>query len=337
MLIAGHAWISRAMHPTTRIDLLRQALSHYEREFIMTLGYDHDLYMLAFDHRGSFQKQLFGITGAPTPQEIARISDTKMLIFEGFLKAHGQGALPEGAGILVDEEFGVSVARRAKELGVVLAMPVEASGRDEFDFEFGADFGGHIEALDPTFAKVLVRYNPEGDADMNQRQTARLRQLSDWLHARDRKFLYELLVPPTAEQLAAVDEDMDRYDREIRPGLVVQTIAAAQRAGVEPDVWKIEGLDKREDCQRVAEQARQGGRDHVACIVLGRGASRTRVEQWLQAGAGVPGYRGFAIGRTLWWDALTGFRDGTLDRDSAARHIATHYLQAIDVYRSASS
>src|SRR5262245_3036856 len=222
----------------------------------MTLGYDRDLYLLAFDHRGSFQKQLLGITGVPTREQAARISDTKTLIFEGFLEAHAKGKVGEGAGILVDEQFGTPVARRAKELGIVLAMPAEASGRDEFDFEYGTDFARHIEAFDPTFTKVLVRYNPEGDRGVNERQTGRLRRLADWLHTHDRKFLFELLIPPTAEQLDAVDDDRERYDREVRPDLVVGTIAAMQAAGVEVDIWKIEGLDERADCQRVAAQAR---------------------------------------------------------------------------------
>jgi myo-inositol catabolism protein IolC len=303
----------------------------------MTLGYDRDLYLLAFDHRGSFQKQMFGIGGNPTPAEKTRISDAKSLIFEGFLEAHRQGKLAEGAGILVDEEFGTPVARKAKELGVILAMPVEASGRNEFDFEYGADFGKHIEAFDPTFSKVLVRYNPDDDAAMNARQTAKLKQLSDWLHARNRKFLFELLVPGTPAQLASVAKDQERYDKEIRPGLVVRTIAALQDGGVEADIWKIEGLDNRADCQRVSEQARKGGRDHVACIVLGRGSNAAKVAQWLRAGAGVPGYHGFAIGRTLWWDPLAGFRDGKLPRAEAAKQIAANYLHAIAVYRGQAS
>jgi myo-inositol catabolism protein IolC len=301
------------------------------------LGYERDLYLLAFDHRGSFQKQLLGIHGVPTREQAARISDTKTLIFEGFVAAHEKGHLGDGAGILVDEEFGTPVARRAKEMGIVLAMPAEASGRDEFDFEYGADFGRHIEAFDPTFTKVLVRHNPEGDPGINERQTERLRRLAEWLHARDRKFLFELLVPATAAQLDAVDDDHERYDREIRPELVVRTIDAMQAAGVEVDIWKIEGLDEREDCRRVAEHARRGGRDAVACIVLGRGASAARVAQWLRAGAAVPGYRGFAIGRTIWWDALVGFRDGKLSRGDAAALIATNYLKAIDAYRAAAA
>jgi myo-inositol catabolism protein IolC len=301
----------------------------------MTLGYDRDLYMLAFDHRGSFQKQLLGIAGTPTPEEAARISDTKGLIFEGFLAAHRTGKLGDGAGILVDEEFGTSVAIRAKEMGIVLAMPAEASGRDEFDFEYGDQFAHHVEAFDPTFTKVLVRYNPDGDRGLNERQTWRLRRLADWLHGHGRRLLFELLVPATTEQLDAVDEDRERYDREIRPGLVVRAIAAMQAAGVEADVWKIEGLEERTECRRVAEQARRGGRDGVACIVLGRGANAARVEQWLRAGAGVAGYRGFAIGRTIWWDALVRFRDGHVSRADAADGIATNYLRATDAYRAA--
>jgi myo-inositol catabolism protein IolC len=301
------------------------------------LGYERDLYMLAFDHRGSFQKQLLGITGVPTREDSARIADAKAVIFDGFLEARTRGTIGDGAGILVDEEFGAPVARRAKELGVVLAMPAEASGREEFDFEYGRDFARHIEAFDPAFTKVLVRYNPEGDAHANERQTARLRELADWLHAHERKFLFELLVPATARQLDAVDDEHDRYDAEIRPGLVVQSIAALQAAGVEADVWKIEGLDAAADCRRVSEQARTGGRRGVACIVLGRGASAARVAAWLRAGAGVPGYRGFAIGRTIWWDALVGLRDGTVSRAAAVTAIATNYLAAVDAYRAAAA
>ena len=182
------------------------------------------------------------------------------------------GAPPQTAGVLVDEEFGTEVAREAKTEGVPLAMPVERSGQDEFEFEYGADFGHHIEKFDPTFAKVLVRYNPEGDAEPNRRQTARLAELVDWLHERNRKFLFELLVPATTAQLDRFDGHQDDYDRLLRPDLVVEVLESMQAAGVEPDIWKIEGLDRREDCVRVVDQARSGGRDGVVCIVLGRGA-----------------------------------------------------------------
>jgi len=298
----------------------------------MELGYDGPLFILAFDHRGSFQKKFFGVTGEPTAQEAERISDAKHVIFEGFLRALDEGADRTSAGLLVDQQFGAAIARTAKADGLILAMPVEKSGQDEFDFEYGDEYGKHIEEFDPVFTKVLVRYNPAGDGAMNERQTERLRELSDWLHERGRKFLFELLVPPTKEQLATVSDDSDRFDKELRPQLMLATIAELQQSGVEPDVWKIEGIDRREDCEAIATQTRMGGRDAVACVVLGRGADEAAVDHWLRTGAGVPGYIGFAIGRTIWWNPLKEFVDGTATREDAAARISANYRRFVDVY-----
>jgi myo-inositol catabolism protein IolC len=298
----------------------------------MALGYEKNLYILAFDHRGSFQKKMLGIAGAPSPEESERISDAKAVIFEGFQEAVTQRAPKVAAGMLVDEQFGGAIARTARDRGYILAMPVEKSGQDEFDFEYGTEFGSHIEEFDPNFSKVLVRYNPEGDREMNSRQLVRLKELSDWLHARDRKFLFELLVAAEPAQLEPVGGDEDRYDKEIRPGLMVTAIRDIQAAGVEPDVWKIEGIDTREDCHAISEQVRSGGRDNVVCVVLGRGANEDAVVHWLRQGAGVPGYVGFAIGRTIWWDALKSYLDGETDRAAAAKTISENYLRMIEVY-----
>ncbi len=298
----------------------------------MDLGYDKPLYILAFDHRGSFQKKFFGVTGRPTAEEAARISDAKTVIFEGLLHALDEGVPREAAGALVDEQFGADIARKAKADGLTFAMPVEKSGQDEFDFEYGEDFGAHIEDFDPSFAKVLVRYNPGGDAELNARQTDRLRRLSDWLHQRGRKFLFELLVPPEPSQLEAVGGDAATYDTEVRPGLMRDAIAELQQAGVEPDIWKIEGIDRREDCEAIAEQTRAGGRDRVACVVLGRAAPDEQVDHWLRMGRGVPGYIGFEIGRSIWWDPLKAYVDGKAKRDDAAKQISANYRRFIEVY-----
>jgi myo-inositol catabolism protein IolC len=302
----------------------------------MALGYEGTLYVLAFDHRGSFQKKMFGIEGDPTPEQSEVIVDAKSVIFDGFRKAVDKGAPKGAAGILVDEQFGADVARTAKKEGYLFAMPVEKSGQNEFDFDYGDDFGKHIEEFDPSFVKVLVRYNPEGDADMNKRQSARLKRLCDWLHDNDRKFLFELLVPAEPAQLESVGGDSDRFDKELRPGLMLRTIEELHGAGINADIWKIEGIDKREDCERIAQLTRSGGRDKVVCVVLGRGANADAVDHWLRQGAGVPGYVGFAIGRTIWWDALKGYLDKSLDRDAAAAQIADNYRHFIEVYEEKS-
>jgi myo-inositol catabolism protein IolC len=302
----------------------------------MALGYDGKLYILAFDHRGSFQKQMFGIEGEPTPEQTETIADAKRLIFEGMLEAVSRGAQASATGVLVDEQFGSDIPERAHERGLKLAMPVEKSGQNEFDFQYGADFGAHILSFDPDFSKVLVRYNSDDDPVMNKRQLERLKELADWLHAHERKFLFELLVPGTDDQLAQVAGDADRYDAELRPELMRRAIVDIQEFGIEVDIWKIEGVDDRDDAVMLAEQARSGeGRQGVTCVVLGRGASTAKVEQWLEAAATVEGFVGFAIGRSIWWDALKGFLADDLERAEAASRIAENYLHFVQVYEGA--
>ncbi len=305
----------------------------------MALGYDGKLYILAFDHRGSFQKKMFGIQGDPTPEETETIADAKRLIFEGMEKASQRGVDPKAVGVLVDEQFGSDVPQRAKADGLQLAMPVEKSGQDEFDFEYGEDgFAEHLEAFDPDFAKVLVRYNPDADAETNQRQLGRLKKLADWLHANDKLFLFELLVPAETAQLESVGGDTDRYDAELRPELMRRAIEEIQDSGVDVDVWKIEGVVAREDAEMLAEQTRKGpGRESVTCVLLGRGAGTDKVDHWLQQAAPVEGFIGFAIGRSIWWDALKGFLDGSLERSKAAEQIGENYLRFVEVYRDAES
>jgi myo-inositol catabolism protein IolC len=304
----------------------------------MALGYDGKLYILAFDHRGSFQKKMFGIQGDPTPEETETIADAKRLIFEGMELAVQRGVDAAATGVLVDEQFGSDIPKRAKQERLVLAMPVEKSGQDEFDFQYGADFGDHIAQHDVDFAKVLVRYNPDGDPEMNERQLGRLKELADWLHANDGRFLFELLVPAEDAQLESVGGDTDRYDAELRPALMKQAIKDIQDFGIEVDVWKIEGVDARADAEALAEQTRSGeGREGVVCVLLGRGASDDKVDHWLRQAAPVDGFVGFAIGRSIWWDALKGFLGGDLERAAAAEQIAGNYLRFVQVYDDAES
>jgi myo-inositol catabolism protein IolC len=301
----------------------------------MALGYDGKLYILAFDHRGSFQKKMFGIEGDPTPEQTETITDAKRLIFEGMEIAVERGIDAKASGVLVDEQFGGDVPKLAREHGLSLTMPVEKSGQEEFDFQYDEKFGEHIEAFDPDFSKVLVRYNPDGDPEMNERQLGRLKELADWLHENDFKFLFELLVPAEKAQLESVGGDTDRYDAELRPELMRRAIENIQNFGIEVDIWKIEGVDARQDAEMLSKQARTGeGRENVKSVLLGRGASDDKVDHWLRQAAPVEGFVGFAIGRSIWWDALKGFLDGG-DRRAAAEQIADNYLRFVKVYDDA--
>ena len=298
-------------------------------------GYSQDLYILAFDHRGTITKGLLGVEGRePTQDEANKVSEMKKIIFDGFLKANEYGITGGDPAILVDETFGLEVQQKAKEMNIKFAAPVEKSGQKVFDFEYGDQFGEKINEVGADFVKILVRWNPDDEEEIRETQGNRIKELSDWLTENDKKFLLEFLVPATEEQLASVENDQARYDSEIRPKLAVKVVEEMRERGADPDIWKIEGLDTPEDCEKVAHAIRTGDREDVIAVVLGRGASDEKVNEWLRAGSSVEGYKGFAIGRSIFWDALKGFHEGEKSREEAVEEIAQSYLGFLSVYQN---
>lgn len=297
----------------------------------MITGYDRPLYVLPFDHRSSYIKGLFHWQQPLTAEQTAVAAASKHLIYQGFKKAVAEGVPRESAAILVDEEFGAAILRDAASRGHITCMSIEKSGQEEFEFAYGEDFDRHLEEFNPTFGKVLVRYNPEGDSELNKRQTASLRRLSEYLARTRRLFMFELLVPPQKAQLERIGGQA-AYDHGLRPKLMIETIRALQDAGVEPDVWKIEGLDLREDCEKIVAMARRDGRTKIGCIILGRGSDEQSVLRWLKTAADVPGFIGFAVGRTTWWEAMAAWRAKVISSDAAIAQIAQRFSRWADVF-----
>ncbi len=300
-------------------------------------GYPNDLYILAFDHRGTLTKGLLGVEGRPPEkEEVLRVSEMKNIIFEGFLSAKEKGISGGDPAILVDEQFGLEVQKKAIENGIKFAAPVEKSGQSIFDFEYGEDFGEKINEVGADFIKILVRWNPDDEEEAREIQGSRIKTLSDWIIDNEKKFLLEFLVPATEEQLETVGGDQARYDAEIRPKLAVKVVEEMRERGADPDIWKIEGLDTKEDCEKVAESIKNGGREDVIAVVLGRGANDEKVNEWLRAGSSVDGYKGFAIGRSIFWESLKGWHEDSKSREEAIEEIANSYLGFISVYQSGS-
>jgi myo-inositol catabolism protein IolC len=289
------------------------------------------LYMLPFDHRESFATKLFGWSGVLSAEQAAEITVAKRVIYDGFQAAVAGGAPKEHAAILADERFSIDILGDASRQGYMTACPAERSGQTEFIFEFGEEFAHHIEAVNPTFCKVLVRYNPDGNAALNGRQATRLKRLSDYLRSSGRLFMFELLVPPAPSQLERFGTN-GLYDQEVRPALMVQAVHELQAAGVEPDVWKVEGMDRREDCVNLVAAARRDGRGKVVCITLGRGEDVRKVRTWLTTAASVSGFVGFAVGRTTFWDALVAWRARRITREAAVEVIADRYREWVDIF-----
>jgi myo-inositol catabolism protein IolC len=301
-----------------------------------TVGFNQPLYILPFDHRGSFQKKMFGWDGALSAEQTAEIAAAKRVIYDAFKQAVRDGVPKEKAGILVDEQFGAAILHDAAREGYSTSCSAEKSGQDEFDFEYGENFTKHIEAFRPTFCKVLVRYNPEADRASNHRQSVRLQLLSQYLHSAKSpsRFMFELLVPADKFQLDHFKGDKKAYDLELRPDLMVQAIEELQDASVEPDVWKIEGLEHHGDCERVVAAARHGGRGDVGCIILGRGEDDEKVREWLTTAAAVHGFIGFAVGRTSFWGPLVDWRMKKITRNAAVSEIASRYKEFVDIFET---
>lgn len=284
------------------------------------------LLILASDHRDSLETDLYELTEPPTPAEAARISQDKLTVYQALVDAAPE--LPAGvqAGILVDEQYGAAVAElAARSEGLIdLSMPLEASGEEWFEFAYD-DWQTHALFFGNDHAKVLVRDNPEFDDADRSKQARHLAELSVWCRANGRPFIIELLVPATDADLAQVDGDKHRYDDELRPELTLRAIEYLQDHGADPSIWKVEGMDSRQDAQAIADLAKRDGRD-ATCIVLGRHSTREDLDRWLDAAAPVEGFTGFAIGRSIWWDALVDLRADRIDRAEAQRRIGAAYL-----------
>ena len=298
-------------------------------------GYPNDLYILAFDHRGTLTKGILGVEDRkPTSEESSKISEMKSIIFDGFLLAKDKGIVGGDPAILVDEQFGLEIQEKAKEMEIKFAAPVEKSGKEVFEMEYGDNYREKIEEVGANFIKVLIRWNPDDDLEIREIQGSRIKDLSDYLLDSDKKFLLEFLVPATEKQLATVKGNQERYDSEIRPKLAVSVVEEMRERGADPDIWKIEGLDKKEDCEKVAKTINSGGREDVIAVVLGRGADNKKVNEWLKAGSSVDGYKGFAIGRSIFWDSLVGWYKGDKTKEVAVDEIAQSYLGFISTYQS---
>ena len=303
-----------------------------------SLGYDRPLFIQPFDHRGSFTKKFFGFSGdpriGPDGDGFAPLSRAKTLIYRGLLQAIEDGLDRREVGILVDSQYGSQVLADALGQGIPRAVCIERSGKPVFDFEYGPGWVNHIRFARPDIVKVLVRLHPDDDAVMNAAQLTRLKLVSDYLHGPERRlFMFELLVPATTPE----DREAGAaYDRELRPGHMIRAIRQIQDFGVEPDIWKIEGVDRTEDAARIARTVRRGPeRARVGAIVLGRGSDAEQVHAWLQVAAPVPGFIGFAVGRTNFSRPLADWLAGRADDESAIRRIAANYRGCVDAFRGA--
>lgn len=288
------------------------------------------MFILAFDHRVVLTKILDkeGIKA-----ELGVLALAKTVVLEALDAAVAQDPRIEGAsGILVDEQYGSHVALLAKARGHQLAMPVEMSETFPMTLQFGDDTASHVNAFDPSYVKTLVRYNVEADPETNERQARALRDLTVWCRDVGRQFMVEVLTPPTDAQRDRATGDLQRFQELMLPDLISKAVMSLRERGVSPDVWKLEGVNTADQAAMVSHSCVSGADRDVRCIVLGRGESADQVAVWIEAAAESGGFDGFAIGRTIWSEAIVGFLKGTLSRETAVSTMATRFIAYVQPF-----
>ncbi|MFH1315657.1 MAG: DUF2090 domain-containing protein [Candidatus Uhrbacteria bacterium] len=296
-------------------------------------GYVCPLYILPFDHRSTFAQKLLDFGYPVKEKDKVQVTRYKKIVFDAYELAMKQAHCSSCLGLLVDQEFGSSILKDVKKKQYNFAMPVEASGKKIFNFQFGNQFGHELIKYEPTFAKALVRYNPANKAD-NVVQLKRLKRLSDFCEKNAQRFMLEVLIPPTESQLKKAKGDQHRFDQKTRPGLMVKIVQEMHQAGIEPDVWKITGVETKKDWEMISKAIRgERKRRAVSIIVLGRGGDKEQVDLWIKTAASTGLVNGFAIGRTIFFKPLEDYRDKKIKRAEAVEQISQNYLRFINLWR----
>ncbi len=282
-----------------------------------------NLFVLPFDHRAGFAQKMLGFGEILTLDEKRIVTSYKQIIYEAIFKAIDMGIAKEHSAVLVDEVYGLDILKDAKEKGLITMQTIERSGQDFFDFEY-EDWKDHLTNIMPSFAKALVRYDVSAD---NSEQLGRLKKLSDFCIEKK----IGLLIEPLMQNK---NYEKEVYDNEYRCLDLNKMILEMQDFGIEANIWKIEGLYKKEQYVEVVKTARNTKeRNDVGIIILGRNESKEHVNQWIVAGRDVDGVVGFAVGRTIFWEPLMKYKNAEISRGMAVEAIASDYFEYYKLFK----
>jgi 5-dehydro-2-deoxygluconokinase len=278
------------------------------------------LYILPFDHRSSFSKIILG-TEKPDKEQKEKLKKFKEIIFNGLLESLEGRKDRKDFAILVDEEYGQKILLKAKEEKIKICLPVEKSGEELLKLHYGNKFKEHISKFSPDYVKILIRYNPI-NTKQNQKQLSVLSEIKDFCNENKFKTIVELLVPPTEKDLE-ICKSKEIYDKTVRAERTTQAIKEIKKV-LRPTIWKLEGFNKKNWPQIVSET--KGSK----IILLGRGEDDRKVRQWLKDASEFESIIGFAIGRTIFIDAIKQYNEGKIDDKKASKLIANKFLSFVN-------
>ena len=290
-----------------------------------------DISMLAFDHRTSAAKKLFGAS-ALSPGDASSLAEAKTLIAESALSAVPHIGSESEVSILADPEYGLGAVAKAHEAGTPVALALERSGLRELSLLDGELLAAALDGTAPVrWGKVLVRWNP---GDSEGRKTANLQALESartLCQSKGMEFLLELIVPATPADMELVGDSEDRFQRELLRFRLPEAIWELTHQLGPPHLWKIQGVESPAVCQAVAEAATQDGAT-PRIVVLGAAADPAQISRWFHSSAAASAYCGFAIGRSIWENPIRNWLLGHAGRKQTKQLIASNFLQHVDDY-----
>lgn len=278
-----------------------------------------ELFILPFDHRTSFLRDVLNVAGKPNKKQKERIKELKSVIFEAFVSAVKKERNRKSFGILVDEEYGEEILKKAEKENFTVCLPVEKSGKEELSLQYGKNFKKHVDKFKPDFVKVLIRYNPL-NKKINERQRKVLKKIN--VLSKRYKIILELLVPPAGQE-----KNLKNYDKDVRMERTVETIKEIKEV-IRVDVWKLEGFEKNQWKKVIGAVPKRS-----KIIFLGRGQDKKKVIKWLKAAAPHEEIIGFAIGRTTFLEALKKYDKNEISKKKAVETISSNYKNFINLWK----
>ena len=284
------------------------------------------LFIFAADHRHNLTTGILNINKEPNNKQLEILHDFKAMILESQQLAIKNGVNKENCFLLMDEDYGNKTLINAKKDGINIIIPVEKSGSKIFEFDYGSRFIDHIEKFKPSYVKVLIYFNPENKDD-NEKTLKNLRILNNYLVNTEYKFLLEMLVEPTQEQLNKYGKK--DFDIKLRPDLTIESIKEINKAGIYPNIWKLEGYSRKEDIDKVSLEV---GNSKI--VILGRYETMNTVLKWIKIGTMNNKVIGFAVGRTIFEDTLKKYYHKKTTREKAIRVMSSKYKKIAYFYET---
>ena len=272
-----------------------------------------DLAVLAVDHRSQLEA-----LAAETGAEAGKIAEFKQIALE---------ALDEFAdtdvslGILVDGRHGMRTLEATGDRTYWVGRPIEVPGSCPVEFDTSRDIGSELVTWPKNHVvKCLCFYHVDDPPELRAVQDSRVSDLFSACRTTDHEFLLEIIC--------------SNKNRDGR-GVTAKVMRHFYGIGVFPDWWKLESQPSEKDWQEIAAVIEEHDSTCRGILVLGLAAPEDELVEGLKTAARIPSVKGFAIGRTIFYETARDFFKRLIDKDMARRELHDRFHRFVSAWQLA--